>query len=213
MTATETVAAGRSPVGQGVDRAVALVTDGGEVLEIDVDRWHADVDDVEAALLATLPDPVLDVGCGPGRIVAALASEGRLALGVDPSPAAVQAANRRRVPVLRRSVFAPLPGERRWGTVLLLDGNVGIGGDPVALLARAGELLRPGGHVVAEVAPPGTPTDALTVRLESASGAGPWFPWARVGADAFPGLAAAAGLRPTELGVGGARWFARAVRP
>jgi SAM-dependent methyltransferase len=196
----------------GTGDAVALVTDGGEVLDIDVERWHADVDEVEAALLATVPDPVLDVGCGPGRVVAALASAGRLALGVDPSPAAVQAASRRRVPVLRRSVFAPLPGERRWGTVLLLDGNVGIGGDPVALLARAGELVRPGGHVVAEVAPPGKPTDTLTVRLESAAGAGPWFPWARVGADAFPDLAAAAGLRPTELGVGGGRWFARADR-
>ena len=200
--------------------AVALVTDAGEVLDMDVDRWHADVDDVEVALLATLPDPVLDVGCGPGRSVAALAAAGRPALGVDPSPAAVQVASRRRVPVLLRSVFAPLPGERRWGAVLLLDGNVGIGGDPVALLARAGELVRPGGHVVAEVAPPGTPTDTLTVRLEStggvgggAGGAGPWFPWARVGADAVGGLAVAAGLEPRGLDVGAGRWFARAVRP
>jgi len=193
--------------------AVALVTDSGEVLEMDVDRWHAEVDDVEAALLATLPDPVLDVGCGPGRIVAALAASGRLALGVDPSPAAVQAASRRRAPVLRRSVFAPLPGERRWGAALLLDGNVGIGGDPVALLTRAAELVRPGGQVVAEVTPPGTPTGALTVRLESAGGAGPWFPWARVGADGFAGLAAAAGLEPRGLDDGGGRWFARAARP
>ena len=193
--------------------AVALVTDRGEVLEMDVERWHADVDDVEAALLATLPDPVLDVGCGPGRIVAALAAAGRVALGVDPSPAAIQMASRHRAPVLRRSVFVPLPGERRWGAVLLLDGNVGIGGDPVALLARAGELVRPGGQVVAEVAPPGTPTDPLTVRLESAGGTGPWFPWARVGADAVGGLATAAGLQPRGLDVGGGRWFARAVRP
>jgi 2-polyprenyl-3-methyl-5-hydroxy-6-metoxy-1,4-benzoquinol methylase len=67
MTATGDVVQGE---------AVALVTAGGEVLDLDVDRWHADVDDVEAALLATLPDPVLDVGCGPGRIVAALAAAG-----------------------------------------------------------------------------------------------------------------------------------------
>ena len=38
---------------------------------------------------------------------------------------------------LRRDVFAPLPGEGRWYTALLADGNVGIGGDPVALLQPA----------------------------------------------------------------------------
>jgi hypothetical protein len=140
-----------------------------------------------------------------------------VALGVDPSPAAIDEATRRRAPALRRSVFDPLPGERRWGTVLLLDGNVGIGGDPVALLARAGALVRPGGVVVAEVDPPGTPTRALTVRVESRGGAGPWFPWARVSADGFGDLAVRAGLRPGPVGAGvdgGAeRWFVRAVRP
>jgi SAM-dependent methyltransferase len=196
----------------GTGGAAVLVTDRDELIDLPVGRWHAPPDCTEAALLATLPDPVLDVGCGPGRIVAALAGAGRMALGVDPSPAAVHEASRRRAPVLRRSVFGPLPGERRWGTVLLLDGNVGIGGDPVVLLARAAELLRPGGQVVAEVEPPGTPTDALTVRLESRDAVGPWFRWARVGADAFDDLAARVGLRPTGRARGDGRWFARAVR-
>jgi SAM-dependent methyltransferase len=198
-----------------------------------VDRWHTEADAVERALVAAVPDPVLDIGCGPGRIVAALAADGRIALGVDTSPAAIAAAARRGVPALRRSVFDPLPGERRWGTVLLLDGNVGIGGDPVALLARAASLLRPGGVVVAEVEAPGTLTGARTVRVESAAGAGPWFPWARVGADRFAHLAHRAGLRaepwgrvhgdgtaasgsvagPVVVSRGARRWFARAVRP
>jgi SAM-dependent methyltransferase len=206
-----------------------LVTDRGERIALAVDRWHTEADAIERALLAAVPDPVLDIGCGPGRIVAALAGAGRLALGVDPSPAAIAAATRRRAPALRRSVFDPLPGERRWGTVLLLDGNVGIGGDPVALLVRAASLLRPGGVVVAEVEPPGTDTGARAVRVESAAGASPWFPWARVGADRFGDLARRAGLRPAPwvpahgdepaaavavAGEGGERrWFARAVRP
>jgi SAM-dependent methyltransferase len=210
-----------------------LVTDRGERLALAVDRWHTEADDVERALLASVPDPVLDIGCGPGRIVAALATDGRIALGVDPSPAAIAAAARRGVPALRRSVFDPLPGERRWGTVLLLDGNVGIGGDPVALLARAASLLRPGGVVVAEVEAPGTETGARTARVESAAGTGPWFPWARVGADRFAALARRAGLRaepwravhgdgatepgsiagPVVAARGARRWFARAVRP
>ncbi|HEX6420887.1 MAG TPA: class I SAM-dependent methyltransferase [Acidimicrobiales bacterium] len=195
----------------------ALVSDAGERIDLAVGRWRTEPGAAERALLARVPDPVLDVGCGPGRIVAALAAAGRVALGVDPSPAAIHEATRRRAPALRRSVFDPLPGERRWGTVLLLDGNVGIGGDPVALLGRAAALLRPGGVVVAEVEPPGRPTRRLTVRVESPGGTGPWFPWARVSADAFAGLAARAGLRPgrVEIGAdaGGHRWFARAVRP
>jgi SAM-dependent methyltransferase len=210
-----------------------LVTDRGERIALAVGRWHTEADAVERALVAAVPDPVLDIGCGPGRIVAALAAEGRIALGVDPSPAAIAAAARRGVPALRRSVFDPLPGERRWGTVLLLDGNVGIGGDPVALLARAAWLLRPGGVVVAEVEAPATVTGARTVRVESAAGAGPWFPWARVGADRFADLARRAGLRaepwgqvhgdgtaaegsvagPVVVARGARRWFARAVRP
>ena len=190
----------------------ALVTGDGERIDLAVERWRAEPDAVERALLATLPDPVLDVGCGPGRIVAALAGSGRLALGVDPSPAAIHEAGRRRAPALRRSVFEPLPGEGRWGTVLLLDGNIGIGGDPTALLARAAQLARPGGLVIAELDPPGGATGPVAVRLEAPTGASPWFPWARVGADAFADLAARAGLSPTALGESGGRWFGRAVR-
>jgi SAM-dependent methyltransferase len=192
---------------------LTLVADGGEEVELPVDRWHGPPDEVELALLDTLPDPVLDVGCGPGRIVAALGAAGRPALGVDPSPAAVAEAARRRAPVLARSVFGPLPGEGRWGTVLLIDGNIGIGGDPVALLARAARLIRPGGHVVAEVEPPGAASRSMTARLESSRGVSPWFAWATVGADRFDQLAAAAGLRSAGLDVGGERWFGRAVRP
>jgi SAM-dependent methyltransferase len=193
--------------------SLALVAAGGEAIELPVHRWHAPPDEVELAMLATLPDPVLDVGCGPGRIVATLGAAGRPALGVDPSPAAVAEASRRRAPVLARSVFGGLPGEGRWGTVLLLDGNIGIGGDPAALLVRAAHLVRPGGHVVAEVDPPGAATRSVTARLESDRGVSPWFAWATVGADGFDHLAAAAGLRVVGLEVGGERWFARAVRP
>jgi SAM-dependent methyltransferase len=191
----------------------SLVWSGGEPIELPVGRWRGPPDDVELALLDTLVDPVLDVGCGPGRIVAALGAVGRPALGVDPSPAAVAEAVRRRAPVLARSVFGPLPGEGRWATVLLLDGSIGIGGDPEALLTRARRLVRPGGEVVAEVEPPGVSTGPMTARLASARGQSAWFAWARVGADGFEPLAAAAGLRAIVLEAAGERWFARAVRP
>jgi SAM-dependent methyltransferase len=191
----------------------ALVSASGDVIDLAVDRWRDEPDAVELALLAPLPDPVLDVGCGPGRIAGALAAAGRISLGVDPSPAAVGEARRRRAPVLQRSVFGPLPGEGRWGTVLLLDGNIGIGGDPTRLIGRAAALLRPGGCLVAEVEGPGAGTRSLTVRIESDDGTSPWFPWARVDVDGFASLTAAAGLVPVTPTVGDGRWFARAVKP
>ena len=78
-----------------------------------------------------------------------------MVLGVDVVREAVDQTVARGVVALRRDVFDRLPGEGRWETALLADGNVGIGGDPVALLLRAGELVAADGRVVVELAPPG----------------------------------------------------------
>jgi SAM-dependent methyltransferase len=185
----------------------------GPVIPLEVDRWRAEPDTAERQLLDTVADPVLDIGCGPGRIAAALAAQGRIVLGIDPSPYAIAEAQRRGAPVLRRSVFASLPAEGRWASALLLDGNVGIGGDPTALLARVARLLRPAGEIVIEVAPPGTPTDTLTVQVRRAGlPLGPRFPWARVAVGAIDEIARRVGLTSVALDVRGGRWFARARR-
>jgi SAM-dependent methyltransferase len=181
----------------------------GTTIELGVDRWRADADDVERQLLDSLDDPVLDIGCGPGRIVAAMAAAGRVAMGVDVSDTAVAETRRRGASALGRSVFAPLPGERRWTSVVLFDGNIGIGGDPTALLSRVAELLAPGGVVLAEVEPPGTVSGRLDVRIEHGPNRGPWFEWARVSADGIDGLLISAGLEPRGVEQHGRRWFAR----
>ena len=51
-------------------------------------------------------------------------------------PEAVAQTPDRGVAAIRRNVFDALPGEGRWRTALLADGNIGIGGDPAALLRR-----------------------------------------------------------------------------
>ncbi len=189
-----------------------LRTSAGRILTLPVERWNGDADTVERRVLALLRPPIIDIGCGPGRHTEALARRGLIVLGIDAAPAAVVAARERGAPVLERSVFAPMPGEGRWLTALLLDGNVGIGGDPVALLDRVRQILAPGGETIVEVEGTGAPTAVETVRIERDGAAGPWFRWARVGVDGVTAVATAAGLRPAGVAQEGGRWFARLCR-
>lgn len=157
-------------------------------------QWVGSADGADHDLLARAEGTVLDAGCGPGRLVAELAAQGREAVGIDTSRAAITLTRALGATAVRRSIFQPLPGEGGWDTVLLADGNIGIGGDPVALLARCRDLLAPGGRILAELDPPGTGLSAVRVRLERGAERGVWFPWAHVAVDAVDGPAAAAGL-------------------
>jgi SAM-dependent methyltransferase len=151
--------------------------------------------------------PTLDVGSGPGRLTVALAERGIPALGIDVTPYACHLARAAGALTLVRDVFGHVPGTGRWMTVLLADGNIGIGGDPVALLRRVAELLTPLGHALVEVQPPGTPLRTEKVRLLSAGKIGAWFPWAYVGADQIAEIAATAGLAAAETWSAADRWF------
>jgi len=186
---------------------------GGRSQALPVTRWLAPVDEADRAVLARARGPVLDIGCGPGRHLAALAAAGVEGLGLDLSPVAVRLARARGADAILRSVFADVPRAGTWRTALLLDGNVGIGGAPAALLARARALVAPGGVVLAETGPPGTPSRRLRVRLEAPGSVSPWFGWATVGPDGIAAPARAAGLVPAGTFDAGGRWFARLERP
>ena len=174
-------------------------------------RWCGPVDAVDLALLARASGAVLDVGCGPGRLVAELVRQGQHALGVDVAAAAVHLTTQAGGAAIRRSVFARLPGEGLWDAVLLADGNVGIGGDPAGLLRRCRALARPEGCVLVELAAPGTGCSTVPTRLERDGKTTPWFDWAHVGVDAVDGPAALAGLRVLDRWDAGDRWFASLV--
>ncbi|MGW3005934.1 SAM-dependent methyltransferase, partial [Streptomyces sp. NPDC001155] len=128
-----------------------------------------------------------------------LAARGRTVLGIDVSAAAVDHTVGLGGQALRRSVFEPLPGEGRWDTVLLMDGNIGIGGEPAALLERVAALLRPGGLLIAETVP-GRVDERARVQVVDSTGApratGAPFPWARLGTPALLRYARRAGWRP-----------------
>jgi len=172
----------------------------------------AAADSVDEHVLARARGPVLDVGCGPGRHVHALHTRGVRALGLDISPTAVALARRRRTPVMRRSVFESLPGHGKWRTALLLDGSIGIGGDPAVLLRRVRDILHPNGGVLIEVEPAHVATESMVVRIETHLREGPWFPWARVSVQSVDDLARSAGLTCTERWEERGRWFSALKR-
>ena len=95
-----------------------------------------------------------------------------------------------------------------WETVLLIDGNVGLGGDPRRILGRAAELLARGGRCVAEFDADVIGIRASWIRLESGHQVGPWFRWAWVGLDSAEMLAREVGYRMTGVHLIGERVIA-----
>ncbi len=196
-----------------IDTATCLRTSEGSRLALPAHRWFAPVDPVDEAVLDRAHGPVLDVGCGPGRHVVALRERGVDALGIDISPAFLTVARTRGATVLEACVFGRLPRTGRWASALLLDGNIGIGGDPTALLLRLGELLRPDGRVYVELAPDDDhPGGVLLVRAEHADEPGPWFRWAVVGPRRLDRVAREADWRVVEHFTIDTRHFAELTR-
>jgi SAM-dependent methyltransferase len=175
---------------------------------MDVDLWSADANTTDLALLSRVAGPVLDIGCGPGRMVRAALDLGLDVLGIDVSPAAIEVARQAGLPVALGSVFDAIPREGQWQTVLLVDGNIGIGGDPAAMLERCRELLTPTGEIVLEVHPDTTMDRAYTATLVDADGGcSAQFPWAEIGIDRINELAPQHHLALGRVWVRDERWF------
>lgn len=175
-----------------------------------VASWTGPADAADHALLDLCHGPTLDIGCGPGRLTQELARRGHRALGVDLVAEAVAQTRRRGADAVVADVFEPLPDEGRWSSVLLADGNVGIGGDAGRLLRRVAALLAPGGRVLCELLPYGDVPGP--VRLEGLGVTSAWFGWALPGRRTLPALADTAGLAVREDWECDGRAFAELVR-
>ena len=185
---------------------------GREAAPMDVARWNSAADQVDLRLLASVLGPVLDIGCGPGRMVQAAIELGLDALGIDVSPVAVEIARANGLPVYHGSIFDRVPNEGGWQTVLLVDGNVGIGGDVDALLDRCGELLAPTGELVIELHPDDERDRTYIGRLVDPNGGeSESFPWAEIGLDSMLRRAACFGFELRQAWLADDRSFCRLV--
>lgn len=165
---------------------------------LDLKRWCARADAGDRAVLRRCTGRVLDIGCGAGRLVEALVRRGHSALGIDICSSAVITTMNRGGAALHRSVFDPLPHEGRWDTALLIDGNIGIGGDPRRLLHRVRDLVRPQGFLLVETAPVDV-DECRHVRIHAGhEPVGASFRWAAVGASALGRHARASGWTEVE---------------
>ena len=205
-SALEDAAASSGPAGP------LLRFDDGDTLPFPVGRFLAAADPLDRRVLEGVQGPVLDVGCGPGRHLRELTARGVYALGVDLSSAAVELARSGGARAVVADIFGDLPGAGSWRTALLLDGNIGIGGDPVRLLTRLRSLLADDGVVLVELDRPGAATPAVRARLELAGETSDWFSWARVPACSTAAIAPEAGMTMEWEWSCAGRWFAR-LRP
>jgi SAM-dependent methyltransferase len=194
-------------------RSAQIVDHAGHDEPFEVGQWSSAPDWIDRELfIEPCTAPTIDVGCGPGRLVAEISSRGIRAMGIDVSAEAVRQTRVRGAWAQHSDVFATLPGEGRWNNALLADGNLGIGGDPVRLLRRLAEVLASDGQVIAEVGAHGVGFVRERRRLRIDGQLSASFAWAEVGLDAIEAVAADAGMRVVGTRSVGGRHTATMVR-
>jgi SAM-dependent methyltransferase len=134
-------------------------------------RWAAQLLDVQPT------DRVIELGCGPGVAIAALAAQATqgLVVGVDHSSVMIRHARRRnraavkvgRVRLIQAPVESLTLGDGQFDAALAVN-TVGMWPDPATRLREIARLLRPDGRI-ALVAQPRRP-DATAAISEAVSG-------------------------------------------
>jgi SAM-dependent methyltransferase len=114
---------------------------------------------------------VLDLGCGAGRHALYLQSQSLDVTGVDVSPGAVDVCLRRGVRDVRLADLRTPPDDKRWGSVLLMCGNLGLAGgwdETRELLNRLHGMCRPGAVLAADTVDPTQSDDPVSVAYRDA---------------------------------------------
>ena len=141
--------------------------------------------------------PVLDLGAGAGRAARFLQDRGLQVTAVEVSPGAGEVCRRRGVVDVRVGDLNDPPSDRAWAAVLLLCGNLGLGGTwdgNRRLLTRLAEVTTPDAVLVGDsVTPDGHPGIRLRIRYKGL--VTPWWPQYNIPAGRLPALVEGTGWR------------------
>ncbi|MCG3750390.1 class I SAM-dependent methyltransferase [Amycolatopsis sp. Poz14] len=152
----------------GIPGHVAGLIMGRRSSNVTRNRWAVRLLDIQPS------ERVLELGCGPGVAVAALADRAALVVGVDHSSVMIRQARHRnwsavragRVRLMCASVENLAFGEGLFDAALAVN-TMGMWPEPVARLRELARLLRPGGRIalVSQPRQPGVTSAAVVEEL------------------------------------------------
>ena len=154
-------------------------------------RTFDDWDWWDRELLAAVEDgPVLDLGAGAGRASLYLQERGMAVTAVESSPGAADVCRRRGVADVRVGDLNDPPTDQRWRTVLLLCGNLGLGGSwegNQRLLRRLAAVSAPGALLIGDSVDGGGRAE-IGLRIRYGDLVTPWWRQRNVAARELPDL-------------------------
>ncbi len=136
-------------------------------------RWRAAIGDWEDKI-------IVDIGCGPGNIYAAIGGTPRVIIGVDISYGALQHASKLGyIPILADA--HQLPFVDGFADIVILNATLHHCDRMAEVLAQAARLVRPGGLLITDedpIAETGTHS-GLALKIQQARASCPmyWLPW------------------------------------
>lgn len=121
--------------------------------------------------------PVLDLGAGAGRVALHLQERGLRVTAVESSPGAAEVCRRRGVLDVRVQDLNDPPTDQAWRTVLLLCGNLGLGGSWEGnrrLLSKLADICAPGALLLGDSVNH-TDRAEIALRIRNGSRVTPWW--------------------------------------